>query len=314
MSFSILLISLLTLVQLNCENLFDCRHDTLKNDYDFLPEAPRRWTKGRYWHKVNNIAKEIIACGDDSTGWALPGIVALCEVENDSVLADLTRRSLLRNAGYSYFMTGSHDERGIDVALLYSRFCLAPINSYSIKVPYADHRLRDILYVSGRIITGDTLHIFVCHAPSRYGGEKVSRNRRMVFAKRLVESVDSVRRLSPDALILATGDFNDYSNDAAPRHIVSCGMVNATIGATGGNGAKGTYKYAGRWGSLDHIFVSKSLYRYVAGSKILDKPFLLEDDKKYGGKKPFRTYNGYRFRRHAFSDHLPLILRFNFNP
>lgn len=32
---------------------------------------------------------------------------------------------------------------------------------------------RDILYVSGQIITGDTLHVFVVHAPSRAGGERV---------------------------------------------------------------------------------------------------------------------------------------------
>ena len=25
----------------NVENLFDCQHDTLKNDYEFLPDAPK---------------------------------------------------------------------------------------------------------------------------------------------------------------------------------------------------------------------------------------------------------------------------------
>src|SRR3712207_8786524 len=41
---------------------------------------------------------------------------------NDSVLTDLTKKSLLRNARYEYVMTDSPDERGIDVALLYSPF------------------------------------------------------------------------------------------------------------------------------------------------------------------------------------------------
>ncbi len=49
----------------------------------------------------------------------LPDFVALCEVENDSVLFDLTRRSALRGVNYDYVMTDSPDERGIDVALLY---------------------------------------------------------------------------------------------------------------------------------------------------------------------------------------------------
>jgi hypothetical protein len=37
----------------------------------------------------------------------------------------------------------------------------------------------------------------------------------------------------------------------------------------------------------------------------------LEEDKKYGGVKPLRTYNGYRYQR-GFSDHLPLVVRLRF--
>lgn len=33
---SFLLTSFLTLVELNCENLFDCRHDTLKQDTEWF--------------------------------------------------------------------------------------------------------------------------------------------------------------------------------------------------------------------------------------------------------------------------------------
>ena len=112
----------LTIVELNTENLFDTRHDTLKNDYEFLPDSPRHWTRTKYWQKLNRIGQTIIACGEDSSGWTLPDIVGLCEVENDSVLFDLTRRSLLRKARYEYVMTASNDARGIDVALLYSPF------------------------------------------------------------------------------------------------------------------------------------------------------------------------------------------------
>ena len=41
----------------NVENLFDCQHDSLKEDYDFLPEGQYHWTKGRYWKKLDNIAE-----------------------------------------------------------------------------------------------------------------------------------------------------------------------------------------------------------------------------------------------------------------
>ena len=112
-----------TLVELNCENLFDCKDDSLHNDNEWLPDAIRRWTHKRYWQKLNNIGQEIIACGETEGGaWALPDLVALCEVENDSVLFDLSRRSLLRKAGYDYVMTCSPDERGIDVAAIHLPF------------------------------------------------------------------------------------------------------------------------------------------------------------------------------------------------
>ena len=94
MILTVLLTSFLTFVELNCENLFDCRHDSLKQDMEFTPEGGRHWTRTRYWHKLNQVGKEILSCADE-----LPALVALCEVENDTVLHDLTRRSLLREAG-----------------------------------------------------------------------------------------------------------------------------------------------------------------------------------------------------------------------
>ena len=68
-------------VSYNVENLFDCRHDTLKNDYEFLPDAVRHWNYTKYKKKLDNIARTITAAG----GWTPPALVALCEVENDSV-------------------------------------------------------------------------------------------------------------------------------------------------------------------------------------------------------------------------------------
>ena len=100
---SLLLASLLTLMEFNVENLFDCQHDSLKNDTEFLPDGSYHWTRTRYWNKLQKIGKEILAAAEwenDGNGedYLLPDLVALCEVENDTCLRDLTRRSLLRNA------------------------------------------------------------------------------------------------------------------------------------------------------------------------------------------------------------------------
>ena len=306
-----LLLSLFTFVELNCENLFDCRHDSLKNDTEFLPDGSYHWTRTRYWRKLNRVGQTIIACGVKGQSWQLPDMVALCEVENDSVLHDLTRRSLLRNARYDYVMTCSPDERGIDVALVYSPFSFRLIRSHSVRVePIKDMRpTRDILYASGVIASGDTLHVIVAHLPSRRGGERHSRPFRMAAASRVAAVVDSIYNVSKDAKIIIAGDFNDYANSASVRMLCGKRLKDISAEATGRNGAKGTYRYQGEWGSLDHILVSESLARNVVDCYINDAPFLVEPDEKYGGVKPRRNYLGPRYQN-GFSDHLPLVATF----
>ena len=299
----------LTIVELNAENLFDTRHDTLKNDYEFLPDSPRHWTRTKYWQKLNRIGQTIISCGEDSSGWTLPDIVGLCEVENDSVLFDLTRRSLLRKARYEYVMTASDDVRGIDVALLYSPFSFRLIKADTIRVlPLSEMRpTRDILHVEGEIENGDMLHIFLLHAPSRMGGELYSRPFRKHVMEQLCSAIDSLRSQYANPKLLVMGDFNDYADSPSLQLAYEHGLFNVATGAHGRNGAKGTYRYHGEWGSLDQILVSENLRSWVKDCRINDAPFLLEKDTKYGGVKPRRNYNGMRFNN-GFSDHLPLIL------
>ena len=313
MGFSLLLASLLTFVQLNCENLFDCRHDSLKQDIEYTPDGDRRWTERKYWTKLNNTAKSIISCGDGQDDWRLPDMVALCEVENDSVMRDLTRRSLLRGANYEYIVTSSPDVRGIDVALLYSPGSFAPVRHYPLRIkPMKGMRpTRDILYAAGRIITGDTLHIFVVHAPSRYGGERRTRPHRKLVADRLCLAIDSLKATSQDPMVIIAGDFNEGGDGAAVRQLCAKGMADVSAGATGSHGARGTYKYKGRWESIDHIIVSPAVARRLRSCTVNDAPFLLDPDDRYGGVQPLRTYRAWRYRR-GYSDHLPLVARFDF--
>ena len=312
MTLSMLLISLFTFVELNCENLFDCRHDSLKNDTEFLPDGAYHWTRTRYWQKLDRIGQTILSCGVKEQTWQLPDMVALCEVENDSVLHDLTRRSLLRNARYDYVMTNSPDERGIDVALMYSPYSFRLIGSHSVRVkPIKGMRpTRDILYASGVTASGDTLHVIVAHLPSRRGGEKYSRPFRMMAARQVAAVIDSIyNKVSAEAKIIVAGDFNDYSNSESMQLLCSKRMIGVSKGAKGHNGAKGTYRYQGLWGSLDHILVSIPLADIATECYVNDAEFLIERDEKYGGVKPRRNYLGPRYLN-GFSDHLPLVARF----
>lgn len=310
----------------NTENLFDTKHDSLKNDTEYLPEATRHWTQTRYMHKLNNIARAIISTG----AWNMPALVGLCEIENDHVLQGLTRYSPLRKAGYRYVMTHSKDIRGIDVALLYRRELFQLLTHQSLHVPLPkgqNNPTRDILHVSGRLLTLDTLDIFICHFPSRRNGKKASEPYRMNAAYVVRKTIDSLLQIRQYPQILLMGDFNDTPQSRPIRqalqvqtpptdtdsHSLHAHTLYHLFARQASIKKKiGTYKYHGRWEWLDHIIVSGNLLRPNASlmtnenhTHITQDPYLLSPDEKYGGQQPFRTYYGMKYLG-GYSDHLPV--------
>jgi len=302
----------------NTENLFDCRDDSLKSDEEFLPDATRHWTPYRYREKLKNLAKVIVASG----GEYVPDLVGLCEVENDTCMRDLIRFSPLKEAGYRYVMTHSPDERGIDVALLYQRGSFKLIHSQSVGIPYqqvGERPTRDILHVAGRVVSGDTLDVLVCHMPSRSGGTRRREPFRLLAARVLRHTADSLMLVRRHPHVLIMGDFNDYPTDKSMAQVLEASPVynkvkaNKLYNLMHGVG-EGTYRYRGEWGIFDQFVVSGSMLqdggtiRTSPGkAQILRHPFLLEEDDRYGGDRPFRTYNGLKYQG-GFSDHLPIAL------
>lgn len=307
---SLLLISLLTLVQLNCENLFDPWHDEGKEDTEYTPQGFRQWTYGRYWRKLNNLAQAIASCSPEEGGNRLPDLVALCEVENDSCLLYLTRRSLLRGAGYEFLMTHSPDVRGIDVALLYQPHAFRPIcyDHLRVEPPKGERPTRDILYVKGQTLQGDTLHLFVCHLPSQYDESRRRRLYRQQVTDALAAATDSLLRLNGEAQVLLTGDFNEPCQGHAPATLRRHGLHCATDTCRGRHGAKATYRYQGRWESIDHVMLSDALKQRLHSARLNDAPFLLQKDEQYAGVKPKRTFQGSHYQPEGTSDHLPLVV------
>lgn len=304
----------------NVENLFDTRNDTLKEDDQFLPEGFMHWTPYKYWTKLRNLTRVITAVGEMYS----PALIGLCEVENDSVIFDLTKRSPLRAQEYQYIVTDSPDERGIDVALLYQphQFRLLERDEYVIAFQQQDRRpTRNILHVVGQVINGDTLDLFVCHFPSRSEGRQQTEQARLEAASVLRRKCDSIFSLRERSHILIMGDFNDHPEDKSLSQVLEAKkcegnlkkkeLYNLFYGSVTNN-EKGTYKYQGRWEVLDQFIVSGNLLipdgsiTVSRGSaEIFKAPFLLEEDKRYYGMKPFRTNQGPRFLG-GFSDHLPI--------
>ena len=303
----------------NVENLFDCNDEAGKDDEEFLPEGTHQWTPYRYWQKQRAVAQVIAAIGDQR----LPDLIGLCEVEGDTVLTDLTRRSPLRTAGYQYLVTRSPDERGIDVALLYLPGRFRPLSHQSIPVRGGDRPTRDILYVKGLVTPSDTLNLFLCHLPSRRGGERKSRPFRLLAAQALRHAIDSVHQANPQANVVVMGDFNDnltdtrvaQAMDVVPSSLASSHLTPGLVSLIAGK-QPGTYAYQGRWEVIDHLLVSPSLLNPTASlstrpslARIAALPFLLTTDTKFGIPIPHHTYQGPRYLG-GFSDHLPIVVDF----
>ena len=284
----------------NIENAFDTVCDESKDDLDFLPHAERRWHSGRYWRKLRGITQTLAAM-------ELPVLVGFQEVENDTVLRDLTRRTALWSARYKYVITDSPDSRGVDVALLYNPKVFSLLSWHATRVPSVEHGMRptrDILVASG-IVGEDTLHVCVVHLPSRRNNDRATRQNRALAVATLCNVLDSLN----DEKVLVMGDFNAEPDDEIFTHLSKRLVTMMPVDRKMQNEKRGTYYFRGIWGYLDHILVSPELHKRALGKAAECRfPWLLRTEKQI----PHRTYGGTSYLG-GISDHLPLISDFNLN-
>ena len=310
----------LRIVSYNVENLFHPKHDTVitnegvneltneriieKDDYEWTPDGERRWSYTRYYRKVENIARVLTNIGE----WDGVDIVGLQEVENALCVKRLCYT--LRPGEYDFVHYESPDPRGIDVALIYKKSRVDTIATRAIPVRGLEIRgledeliTRDILYVCAKIkaksegvkANGDTIHFFVCHLPSQRGGAAESEWKRKIAREVLQGAIDSVYEACPNAKIIVMGDFN-----SEPKEDLR-GVKNRMKELTG------THKYQVRWTCLDQFYTSPSLDS-LSRAEIYNAAWIQEPDEKYLDLRPKRTYNGFRYQKDGFSDHLPIVL------
>jgi predicted extracellular nuclease len=306
----------------NVENLFDTQDDSLTNDNEFLPDEGKFWNYHRYQEKLHHISTVIASIG----GWNPPEIIGLAEIENRKVLDDLCKRSELSKLEYNIIHQESHDPRGIDVAFLYRKKYFKPLSYKAIRVlfPFSPNSYtRDILYVCGKTNINDTLHVFINHWPSRWGGQLDSERNRMEAARTLRVEVDSIFKTNCNSKIIIMGDFNDYPENRSLSDVLKANRtfdniidnelynLSAYIAQTKDIGS---HKFEGVWGILDQTIVSGALLNAKKGlsakkenAYIYNPDFLLTDDENYTGKTNFRTYNGYKYIG-GYSDHLPVFI------
>lgn len=292
----------------NVENLFDTLDDPHTSDNDFLPSSRLKWDQVKYRQKLERLSQVVKAL--DQEGLLLLGVA---EIENKRVLDALVQSS---DQGLAYVHEDSKDPRGIDVALFYKKK-LFKVLFYKILPPcQAGECLqsRDILAVKG-VLHKDTVWVFVNHWPSRRSGQEQSEQKRLLMAKVLKHTVDSVLHNSPSSKVIVMGDFNDLPTDLSLRKL----MKDQTLLNVFEEEAlmrAGSIKYKKEWLLYDQILLSshwmnksKGHLRYEDRSASIFHPDYLyyKGSQKNG---PYRTYRGAIYYG-GYSDHFPVYIRLN---
>jgi hypothetical protein len=175
------------------------------------------------------------------------------------------------------------------------------------------------LIVSG-MLDGEKIHLIVNHWPSRSGGEKRSRSKRIKAAKLNRQIVDSLFSEDPYAKVITMGDFNDDPTSPSVKDHLKAqrkveGLKMKELYNPMEDLAKkglGSLAYRDSWNLFDQIIISTELtkkdfssYRfYKAG--IYNKTYLVNAHGRYKGY-PYRSFanGGYTG---GYSDHFPVYV------
>ena len=309
--------SVFRLVFYNVENLFDTEDDPKKRDNQFTPNGDKHWTQWKLYRKLSDISQVIRSAG----GQESPDVVGLAEVENRKVLDMLLSRDALAKHNYAVVHRDAPDRRGIDVAILYKPKSFRLIDRCIVPIFFEGKpasKTRDILHISGVIRkTEDTLHIFVVHFPSRWGGVRKSEPKRKFVAKQLRQEIGFVFEKNGDSKVVVMGDFNDLPEDESVREVLGAVPIGEVpsqespsdlINVSVDDKVPGSYIYRKKWQQLDQMIVSKAVlqdYTILFSNHLLP---MVSDFRKDGTMEIRRTYKGNRYHG-GVSDHLPITLR-----
>ena len=286
----------------NVENLFDLENDPNKNDDEFSIGGRKNVDQEIYDLKIKNCSEVLFDLNVD--------ILGLCEVENSKVLNDLNKA--YKDRDYSIIHYDSPDNRGIDNALMYDKDRFSIISSRAIENRLENGgNTRDILYVEGEYQNG-TLHLFVNHWPSNYGGREKAIPKRPSTAELIIEEIKILKKTDPLAEIILIGDFNENPDEDNIQMLEEIGLT-SLMKPMIGKPKIGTNVYRGKDYLYDQIIVNDQL-KDSDNLSVLNKSVYILDLPKYrqqeGNYKhyPFRFWAGNRLLG-GYSDHLAVKVK-----
>ncbi len=305
----------------NVENLFHPSDDPSRaSDDPYTPEGEHGWNDHRYQKKLSGIFKILAAIGKGQT----PTIMGFAELEERRVLEDLLQTTPLDERKLCILHYPSPDHRGMDVGMIYRRDRFQPVFVECYRIGLEERGAsptREVLYVKGKASQG-TLHLFVTHWPSRYGGRRRTEWKRVRAARVLKEKLDSIEAKDEGSAILIMGDLNDTPIDRSIREVLNAGRLwerseDSPYYDLMAGLSKGSYFHQGNWSFLDHFIVPARMTRKDSGApyqatrpEVHDLPWLMKERRGEGKEEmiPHRCFSGPAYIG-GISDHLPISVR-----
>lgn len=311
----------------NLENLFDTLVDPDTNKIlqdDFTVHSDKAWNTEKYNKKMANLDEVLSQLGVSASNPDGAAVLGVCEIENRAVLEDLVKQPKIKDRDYQIVHYESPDHRGIDVGFLYQPkyFTVTSSKTYTLTLPDDENfTTRDQLLVSGKL-NGEEIHFVVCHWPSRRGGEKRSRHKRIAAGELAKSIVDSLQKVDPLAKVIVMGDLNDDPISPSVKNAMSSvgnikklkeGDMFNPMESLNKRGI-GTLAWRDVWNLFDQMILTQGLisednsfstYSYFT-ARVYNKEFLKQSSGSFKGY-PLRTYVGKTFMG-GYSDHFPVFM------
>ena len=229
----------------NLQNLFDTADDPISRDFEYT--AAMGWTDDVFNKKMDSLASALQELNDINP----LGLFACCEIEKDSLLADLMVRAGL-DLEVVVDHTGTSDLRGIDTAMAFDP-TLLELEYQQSHVVHLRYATRDLFEVGFRVKSNDEkLVVIASHWPSRSRGKYLSDPLRIAVAEQIAYLVqrsvklDSIEyevardagdlnavRAMWETPVLILGDFNDHPSDrSVVEHLRASSELDRVKGPT----------------------------------------------------------------------------------
>jgi predicted extracellular nuclease len=269
----------------NVEDLFDY--------FAPHPSDPPLPTRRQYELDLTKAAEAVLAMG-------APTIVGLQEVENLGVLVDLVGREAIAEYGYQPFLVEGTDSRGIDVGYLVRSDRATVEGAAAYPAPEGlTSRPPLLITVTVHLESGnETVYVLNNHFTSMSGGEEPTEPRRKAQAAWNVTLAERILAERPQAHVVVLGDLNSFY-ESPPMDVLRQADLRHVYEFTEPYRPY-TYIFRGVSETLDHIWVTPSLYEHLVRVEALrinaDYPPPIPDDPS----------------ARRGSDHDPLVAVFSF--